>query len=771
MQRAMHKPYAIVAAFIGLLLMACGCRATDASFLLTATEKDLANYFPGQLGNGFFSTLTSPRGTEGSLSYMISFMDYAKGDVSRPAAIPGWTGIDYSTGPSHAGQFWLNQVDMDGARFRDYHQVLDMHDGTLTTRYRYLDGRKATDIQVVSLVSQASPHLAASQFSITPDFDGEVQLSFALDLWAPHQPRFALGEIDGPQMQEAVAAHNLKLKAVPPDVPDRAPLWYHGDTHVLAADGDTKALTLWLDGKAEQGRAMAEAVAIALPAGMQPREVKLHHTGYKLSLELRIAVNKGKTYAFTKFVAASRERWGGDAKEDLALALNARKAGFDAMLRQHRDAWHALWTSDIVIDGDPKSQQIVHSDLYYLLSNAAPNTAWPIGACGMTPGYTAHVFWDSDTWVFPALLLLHPDRAKSLVMFRSETLPAAEKRAKERGLRGAMYPWEADPDDGTSQTPHFAWVLDEREIHVNADVAIAQWQYYLATQDREWLKQHGWPVIRAVADFWASRATYVAATRHYEIHHVTSVDEDYADVPNDTFTNASAQKALRIATQAAMVVGEAAEPQWDKVASGLLLPFDEKAGHHLDFDASVPHDIDSWGGSSLPMLSNPSLDFAMDVQVRRRNYDYAIAPITQASRDPNSMGLMPLSIAAATAGDAAAASDWYTRNITANVLKPPFNVRTETATNNTGYFMTASGGLLQNILYGFTGLRIRDDGLVTAYAPMLPDHWRSVTLKNIRFRGQSLDITVERDAQGQPRLIRRAADTVSHPHATTREQT
>jgi trehalose/maltose hydrolase-like predicted phosphorylase len=249
------------------------------------------------------------------------------------------------------------------------------------------------------------------------------------------------------------------------------------------------------------------------------------------------------------------------------------------------------------------------------------------------------------------------------------------------------------------------------------------------------------------------------------------VDEDYADVPNDTFTNASAQKALRIAAQAAALMGETPDPQWTKVADGLVLPFDAKEGHHLDFDASVPHDIDSWGGSSLPMLSNPSLDLAMDVQTRRRNYDYSIAPITHSSRDPNSMGLMPLSIAAATAGDAAAASDWYTRNITANVLKPPFNVRTETATNNTGYFMTASGGLLQNILYGFTGLRIRDDGLATAYAPMLPDHWRSVTLKHIRFRGQQLDITVERDAQGQPRLIRRAATQTSDHHATTREQT
>jgi protein-glucosylgalactosylhydroxylysine glucosidase len=204
------------------------------------------------------------------------------------------------------------------------------------------------------------------------------------------------------------------------------------------------------------------------------------------------------------------------------------------------------------------------------------------------------------------------------------------------------------------------------------------------------------------------------------------------------------------------LLGEAPDPQWSRVAAGLLLPYDDKAGHHLDFDASVPHNLDTWGGSSLPMLNNPSLDLPMDVQTRRRDYAYAIAPITQSSRDPNSMGLMPLSIAAATAGDSEAASDWFQRNITANVLKPPFNVRTETATNNTGYFATASGGLLQNILYGFTGLRLDENGLTQAYAPMLPPPWKSFTLKHISLRGRYYDITVRRAADGKPELVRHA---------------
>ena len=739
-----------------VLIAGRACAASDPSFLLSANLQDLNAYFPGQIANGYFSTMTAPRGTEGNLAYMVAFMDYAKGDVSRPAAIPGWTEIDYSTGPSHAGQFWLNQVDIGPTRFQNYRQTLDMYNGVLTTSYRYVDGRKSTDIHVQTLVSQASPHLAVNQLMITPDFDGEIDLSFALNLWAPHQPRFPLGKLDGPQMQEAVAANNLKLQPIPPATPDRAPLWYHGDTHVVASDGDTGTLTLWLDGRAEQSAGMAEAVAVALPQGVHVSDVKLYKDDYRLALNLRVQVHKGQTYTFTKYVTASRENWGGDARQDLALATAARDAGFDHVLAEHENAWHALWQSDIVIDGDAKAQQIVHSDLYYLLSNSTPDTSWPIGACGMTPGYTGHVFWDSDSWVFPALLLLHPERAKSLVMFRASTLQQAQQRAHERGWRGAMYPWEADPDNGSSQTPHFAWVLDEREIHVNADIAIAQWQYYLATHDRDWLVHHGWPVIRAVADFWASRATYVAAKQRYEIQHVTSVDEDYNDVPNDTFTNASARKALEIASAAAAIVGEKADPHWTDVAKQLYIPFSAKDGHYLDFDESVAHDIDSWGGSSLPMLSYPSLDMPMSAEVRERDYKYAIAPIEQSHRDPNSMGFTPLSVAASTSGNSGDAGDWFQHNLIAHVLKPPFNVRTETATNNTGYFATASGGLLQNLIYGFSGLRIEEQGLVQAYPPMLPTDWKALTLKHVSFRGERYDIAIQRGAQGKVTLTRHA---------------
>jgi protein-glucosylgalactosylhydroxylysine glucosidase len=727
--------------------------AAEDTFTLSASAQDFGNYFPSYLANGYFSTMTAPRGTEGSLAYMVAFMDYAKDDESRPAAIPGWSEIDYSTGDSAAGHFWMNQVPVVPTLFADYRQTLNMKEATLTTSYRYVDHKRSTQVKVTTFVSQAATHLAATQISLTPDFDGTVELSFALNLWAPHQPRLPLAKLSGDQMQEAVAANNMQLVAIPPATPDRAAVWYHGDTHVLAANGDVRNLTLALDGRAEQGLSMAEAAAVQMPDGVVASDVALYQSEYRLALNIKVKLQKDKTYTFTKFVAASREGWGGQRQADTALATAARSGCFDSLIDQHRAAWRELWRSDIEIDGDVQAQTVVHSDLYYLLATSTADTRWPMGACGLTPGYTGHAFWDSDTWIFPALLLLHPERARSLAMFRAHTLPAAQARALARGLKGAMYPWEADPENGSEQIPYFAHVLSEREIHVNADVAIAQWQYWLATHDREWLKRDGWPVIRNVADFWASRASWNAQQRRYEIVHVTSVAESYNDVPNDTFTNVSAQKVLTIAAQAAALVGERPDPHWAEVASKLYIPFSQAEQRHLDFDANMPRE--PLEGSTLGLLSYPSLDLQMSDKVRRNDFDYIMISVRQGHHEPHGMSLAPASIAAAAAGDTTSAVAWLQRNFTSGLIKTPFNVRTETATNNTGYFVTASGGFLQNLLYGFTGLRVAEKGLVEAYSPILPAEWRSMTLKDVTIRGEHYDFIVNRDAAGKVRLTRK----------------
>jgi hypothetical protein len=735
-----------------LLPVVAAGQATDASFQLSTGLEQLPDYFPGLLGNGYIATQTTPRGTGPAQTYLVGLMDYRPGDISRPALVPGWTAIDFA--PRRAGpqDDWLNEGPLNAARFADYRQMLDMRAGILTTRYSYSDQGRQTAVQVITFVSESSPHLAVTRLALTPEYDGWVRVSFPLTLWRQHTPRLPLGRWTGPEQDQALAARGIALQPHPPATADRAALWYPGYTEVTATSGDARTLTLSLAGKAENGLPMAMAAAIALPLQAHGAQVSVSRAADRLALDVTLRVAKGHTYDFSKFVALSRSGWGGGAAEDLTLARQARMQGFEELASAQRAAWQALWQSDILIKGDPRAQQVAHAQLYYLLASVAPDTAWATGPCGLTLCYAGHVFWDSDTWMFPALLLLHPRRAQSILAFRERTLAAARGRARQYGYRGAMFPWESDPQKGTEQIPHSADLLSKSENHVNSEVAIAQWQYYLATLDRSWLRAHGWPVIREVARFWASRATYDASRRRYDILHVTSVAESNADIPDDTFTNLGAAKALDFAVAAAKVIGAQPDADWSHVAHGLYIPMAPNGQYHLAFAPSVTTHGEDFGGGPVALLFLPALDFQMPRALRQSDYRHAIQRDAASSVGEVSMGILPRVSAADEADLGAQAAAWAKLFETGGTLKSPYDACTETASNEVGPFLTGSGSYLQSLIYGLTGLRIRATGLVAAYPPALPSGWVSLTLRNVTFRGRRLTIRVLRDPTGVAHL-------------------
>lgn len=733
-------------------LVALAGEEPDAGFQLSVGLGQLPAYFPGLLGNGYIATLTTPRGTEAGQTYLVGLMDYTPGDISRPALVPGWTEIDFAPGRAGSKDDWVNAAPLTATQFAGYRQTLDMRGAILTTRYSYTGRGREITVRSVTFVSESSPHLAVAHLSLTPNYDGWVRLSFPLTLWKRHTPRFPLGRLSGPQQDEALAARDLSLQPHLPATPDRAALWYPGYTEVTQIGGDARALTLSLSGRAENGLPMAMAAAVALPAQAQRAKVSVRRDARHLALDVILHVAKRRTYAFTKYVALSRAGWGGGAGEDLTLARHARTQGFEELARLQRSAWEALWQSDIVIEGDARAQQVAHAQLYDLLASSTPDTAWATGPCGLTLCYAGHVFWDSDTWMFPALLLLHPHRAKSILAFRERTLDAARDRARRHGYRGAMFPWESDPQNGTDQTPYSAHLLSESENHVNSEVAIAQWQYYLATLDRNWLRSHGWPVIRDVARFWASRAAYDASGGRYHILHVTSVAESNADIPDDTFTNLGAAKALDIATAAARVLGERPDPDWRRIARRLYIPMAPDRQYHLAFAPSVTSRGQDFGGGPVALIFLPALDFEMPPALRGADYGHAIRPDAAGPVGQVSMGILPRVAAADEADLGDQAASWARLFETGGTLKPPYDVCTETASNEVGPFLTGSGSYLQSLIYGLTGLRIRATGLVDAYPPALPPGWGSLTLRNVVFRGRRLTIRVQRDAAGVVRL-------------------
>lgn len=164
-------------------------------------------------------------------------------------------------------------------------------------------------------------------------------------------------------------------------------------------------------------------------------------------------------------------------------AIYAAREGADELAAAHERAWDALWQSDIVIEGDDEAQRAVRFALFNLYGSVREGSRRSIAPMGLTSaGYGGHIFWDAETWIFPPLLVLHPELARQMLDYRTDRIEAARRRAYAHGYRGAMFPWESD-DRGEESTPTFA-LTGPLEHHITADVAIAAWQYYCVTQDR-----------------------------------------------------------------------------------------------------------------------------------------------------------------------------------------------------------------------------------------------------------------------------------------------
>jgi trehalose/maltose hydrolase-like predicted phosphorylase len=722
-------------------------RAAADTFTLTATQANFAQYYPTYLANGYWSVASSLLGTAPTVAHMVGIMDYDADDVSRPAAIPSWNEIDYFDGGA-----WLNGSAVGAQTHTSYRQTLDMHDGVLRTHYRWIDGERATDVSVTSFVSENSQHLGVVSLELVPHFSGRVRLHFTLQS-PPLAMRLPLARMSAVEFNAAaVAAHQEDLVSGG----HRDAIWYPGHVEVRDSGGDTDTDTLFMTGAAVRGTAVALAAAIALPADLQRVHRIVQTASDTTALDVEVGVRRNHRYRFTKFVAASSADWGGGAAEDLAAARNARQRGLSSLLGEHVKAWHELWRSDILVGGGGELQRTIHSDLFYLLENSTVDTAWPVGACGFSSHYFGHVFWDNDLWVFPSLLLLHPTRAKSLIQFRQRSLPQALSRSTAHGFAGAMYPWEADPWSGEDVTPAFAVQNADREIHVNGAVALAQWQYYLATHDRTWLEDRAFPVIRSVADFWSSRATLNSAKHRYEILGVTSPEEDYTDVDNEIYTNQVARQSLEAAVEAAQVLGAAPDPKWREIANALYLPSAGDGGAFFDFDPTTPHDKStSWMATSVPMLSIPALNFEAGADTLKGLFRHSTTAIGPVRGRANQMVLLMLAIQAANVGESGYFSDLIGGSGRDNdpFLKPPFNVRSETPQNDSTYLLASSGGFIQAFVYGLTGLRIDEAGLVEKFAPTLPKSLSYLRLVNLEFRGKALDVVISRLPSG--RVVRR----------------
>ncbi|HYC84265.1 MAG TPA: glycoside hydrolase family 65 protein, partial [Chryseosolibacter sp.] len=285
-------------------------------------------------------------------------------------------------------------------------------------------------------------------------------------------------------------------------------------------------------------------------------------------LKFSKTLKAGETYSFSMVSSAtSTAHYDDPLNEAERLTIFAKLEGTERLLQRHQQEWEKLWKSDIQIEGDIQAQKDVRFALYHLYSFAREGTAYSLSPMGLSGlGYNGHVFWDTELWMYPPLLALQPGIAKSLLEYRFQRLEAARQNAFSHGYRGAMFPWESS-DEGSEDTP--VWALTGPfQHHITGCVGWAFWKYYQVTKDRLWLRERGYPVLKEVADFWASRVERKGPGR-YEINNVIGANEWQENIDNNAFTNGMAITALRYATMAANELGIAPDPDWEHVAQNI----------------------------------------------------------------------------------------------------------------------------------------------------------------------------------------------------------
>ena len=437
-------------------------------------------------------------------------------------------------------------------------------------------------------------------------------------------------------------------------------------------------------------------------------------------VKFRKTLSKGQVYRFAIVSSLCTSVHFEDPQNEAErLSIYAKLEGAQRLLARHEAGWKELWQNgDIELEGDDEVQKEIRLMMYYLYGSARAGTSLSISPVGLSGlGYNGHVFWDTELWMYPALLVLQPAIAKSLLDYRFERLEAARKNAFAHGFEGAMFPWES-ADDGTEQTP--VWALTGPfQQHITACIGWAFWKYYQRTNDQAWLQEKGYPVLKEVATFWCSRVERLGPKR-YEIRNVIGANEFEENIDNNAFTNGIVKLVLEYASQAAEVLGIAPEPDWRHVADNIpILHFaDGTTQENATYDGAVIKQADA------NLLAHPLNFYREEEQIRKdlNYYEPRMSP------DGPAMGFATLATLHAQLGDAERAYEVFIRSYRSNGV-PPFGILAECAGGRgvSPYFTTGAGGALQTVLFGFGGLHLDDEGLQQG-SKQLPKLWRQLKI-------------------------------------------
>lgn len=502
--------------------------------------------------------------------------------------------------------------------------------------------------------------------------------------------------------------------------------------------------------------------------GQEQKKWTNKEEGHCIIQELSVHVAKGQTATLEKYTVFAdsmrSQNCRGQAEEDMKKAVSAGLAFWYQKQKKYLDTF---WEqSSLDIEGDDELAIAVRYNLYQLLQSAGKDRFSNIAAKGLSgEGYEGHYFWDTEMYMQPFFTLTNPEISRNLIAYRHSILDAARENAKIMGhKKGALYPWRTI--SGPECSGFFP--AGSAQYHIDGDIAYAVAAYYLATGDLELIAEKGGEIIFETARLWMDAGNFHDGK--FMINDVTGPDEYTCLVNNNYYTNASAQYNLHWAVKFYHLLEEAGKlddvakkiklspeevEEFEKAEKQMYLPYDEKTGINPQDDSFLQKEV--WDLEHTPKENFPLLlhyhplyiyrfqvckqadtvlahfifEDAQSLDTIRKSFAYYEKVTTHDS----SLSTCIFSIVASKLGLYEKAYEYFGDSAKLDLFNLHHNTKDGIHTAN-------MGGNYMAVVYGFGGLRLKEDGI--HFAPCLPERWKSYTFK-INYRGSHIQVAVEKE--------------------------
>ncbi len=253
------------------------------------------------------------------------------------------------------------------------------------------------------------------------------------------------------------------------------------------------------------------------------------------------------------------------------------KESWGGLLQSHKDSWKDFWGKCYVSIPDKRLQATYYTSIYNL---KCWSTDWSIPV-GILP-----MHWEGKYFGFtffnPALCASgHEREALKVAKFWRKNLNFARFRAgsqKKKNIDvGARYSWLTMEDGSEGTILGGRWL--DHTLHM-CNIPLESYTYFRYTNDKKYLKDVSYPVLKSSATFFQKQMVYKLADGRTIIGRCCDLERLPPSLENPMLTTTGAMFVLNAAAEAADILGVDADKakEWREVSAelGKYLPRDNE---------------------------------------------------------------------------------------------------------------------------------------------------------------------------------------------------